>query len=252
MDESTPIVTFDPTIPAHLLIGSPEIAYKQACAIIQSQLCPQSGCLTCISCRMIREQQHHAIMWIAPEKTYTRAQFEPLFEQISFARDTNDPFFFVIEKADMMPPACANSLLKSVEEPPAGYHFLFLAERLQGVVPTIRSRCAIHAVGLQESSYQNHPLFDFFTSTTFHDPTIFTKTIDQSGITEQESIELLDALLSRWIAMYRTAVIERNNELQSSSLRVISHLAHAHAHPPMPGSSKLFWKDLFLSVKENV
>ncbi len=249
MDESTSPVVFDTTIPAHLLIGSHETAYKHAFAMVQSKLCMQNGCQTCVSCRMVREQQHHATMWIAPEKKYTRDQFESLFEQLSFARDDNDPFFFIIEKADMMPPACANSLLKSVEEPPAGYHFIFLAERLNGVVPTIRSRCAIHNLALQDSSYSNHPLFDFFTSTAFHDPATFAKAVDQSGITEHESKELLDALLSHWISTYRTAVIEKSSELQTSCMKIISHFSDAHAQPPMPGSSKLLWKDLFLSVK---
>jgi len=249
MDESTSPIIFDTTIPAHLLIGSYETAYKRAFAMVQSKLCPQNGCQTCLQCRMIREQQHHAIMWIAPEKKYTRDQFESLFEQLSFARDDNDPFFFVIEKADTLPPACANSLLKSVEEPPPGYHFLFLAERLNGVVPTIRSRCAIHNLALQESSYRNHPLFDFFTSSTFHDPATFAKAVDQSGITENESIELLDALLSHWIVTYRNATLEKDNTLQTACMKIISHFSDAHKQPPMPGSSKLFWRDLFLSVK---
>ncbi|HLE76608.1 MAG TPA: hypothetical protein VI521_02415 [Candidatus Babeliales bacterium] len=240
---------FDTTIPAHLFIGTPASAQKTAIALLQQQLCMRDGCQTCNSCRMIKELQHHAVMWFTPENSYTRDQFEPLFKQLSFELDTNEQFFFVIEKADFLTASCANSLLKSIEEPPAGYYFLLLAERLNGVVPTIRSRCVVHQLAIEASSYQMHPLFDFFTSSSFHDPDAFVKALDQSGISERESVELLDALLSHWIAVYRTAVLKNDTKSIQQSNRMVFYFSQAHTKQPMPGSSKLFWRNLFLSAK---
>ncbi len=251
MDQSTESLTshIDTTIPAHLLIGSSDAAYKRAVILLQQQLCQENGCGGCSTCRMIKEQQHASVLWFHPEKNYTRDQLDPLFAQLAFELNTNETFFFVIEKADFLTAACANSLLKSVEEPPRGYHFLFLAERLSGVVPTIRSRCAIHHLSVNASSYRSHPLFDFFTSTTFHDPAVFTKALDQSGITERESVELIDALLSHWIEAYRTALMAENTQSISESTHAIDLFSEAHSKQPMPGSSKLFWRDLFLEIK---
>lgn len=47
----------------------------------------------------------------------------------------------LIDPADQMTPSAANSLLKALEEPPAGSHILLIADRPRAVLPTIRSRC---------------------------------------------------------------------------------------------------------------
>ncbi len=49
----------------------------------------------------------------------------------------------IIDPADDLEPSAANALLKSLEEPPAGTHFLLVAHRLGRLLPTIRSRCRI-------------------------------------------------------------------------------------------------------------
>ncbi len=249
MDQLSSTVRNSSAIPAHLLIGSSDAALKKTIVLLQHALCPDHGCGICNTCRMIKERRHYSIMWIAPEKNYTRDQFVPLFEQLAFALDTNEQFFFVIEKADFLTLSCANSLLKSLEEPPRGYQFLLLAQRLNAVVPTIRSRCTVHRLAHSSAPYAHHPLFDFFTSRTFHDPTIFSKAVDQSGITERETVELLDTLLSHWIGMYRTAIVKKDATKKTESSKIIELFSKAYEKPPMPGSSKLFWKNLFLSIK---
>lgn len=52
---------------------------------------------------------------------------------------------FVIDGADRLTNAAANALLKVLEEPPLKVRFFLLAERLEAVIPTIRSRCALVA-----------------------------------------------------------------------------------------------------------
>jgi DNA polymerase-3 subunit delta' len=48
----------------------------------------------------------------------------------------------VIAASDDMTPAAANSLLKTLEEPPTGVVFLLEVRSVSGVLPTIASRCA--------------------------------------------------------------------------------------------------------------
>jgi len=49
----------------------------------------------------------------------------------------------IVDPADDLEPSAANALLKSLEEPPTGTHFLLVAHRLGRLLPTIRSRCRI-------------------------------------------------------------------------------------------------------------
>lgn len=49
--------------------------------------------------------------------------------------------YVIIDGADALTPSAANAFLKTLEEPPATTRFFLLAEKGQGVLPTIRSRC---------------------------------------------------------------------------------------------------------------
>ena len=49
----------------------------------------------------------------------------------------------IVDPADDLETAAANALLKSLEEPPAGSHFLLVTHRLGRLLPTIRSRCRV-------------------------------------------------------------------------------------------------------------
>jgi len=208
----------------------------------------KNGCLTCITCKQIKEHQHHGTLWLYPEKHYTKDQFDPVFKTISFALETNELFFIVIQKADFLTASSANRLLKPLEEPPSGYHFILLAERADQLLPTIISRCIVHHYA-SEQKEKNHPLFDYFSSRTFHDPSLFLKQLDQSKINERETIELLDALMRHWTTFYRQAVQESNMKKEQDASLVIQALKEAFKHPPMPGSSKVFWKNLYLQMR---
>ena len=77
-----------------------------------------------MQCRKVREQQHESILWLCPEKQYAIDDLKVIFSTISFALEEDHHFFFVLQKADLLTSTCANALLKSLEEPPAGYHFI--------------------------------------------------------------------------------------------------------------------------------
>lgn len=50
----------------------------------------------------------------------------------------------LIYSAELMTAQAQNALLKTIEEPPAGVYFILLTRSLDSLLPTIRSRCAIH------------------------------------------------------------------------------------------------------------
>lgn len=54
----------------------------------------------------------------------------------------------VLAPAEAMNPPSANALLKMLEEPPAGAHFVLVSDSIDDVLPTIRSRCVLQRVEL--------------------------------------------------------------------------------------------------------
>jgi len=229
--------------PAQLWIGSTRYLEQETISYLQKYFCTNQGCKNCITCNQLKEKQFYSIMWLTPEKQFTLSQLEPIFEKISFAHDSEKGFFFIIERADFLTSACANSLLKSVEEPPSGYHFIFLAERQNFILPTIKSRCITKIFHQQDYTSTYEPLLYHLKNKT--DATLFLQTLDQTTPNEIDSIELTDLLFNYWSQRYikgRTQKIEF----------IIKILQEALRKPPMPGSSKIFWKNLYLQINQNL
>lgn len=262
MDYSTETNTIALSHPAYLFIGSADTLLEHAIAVLQQQFCQNiqqtnMACSVCIQCRKIREQQHESVLWLCPEKQYAIDDLDVIFSTIAFALEQDHHFFFVLQKADMLTSTCANALLKSLEEPPAGYHFILLAQRHELILPTIKSRCFIEQLQSTDTETQMPALFPFFTTTTFHDPIAFGKELESANLNEWESLALLDQLLVYWADVYKKSLIKKDGssthgEQNRTKLaeKMILHLKKAMLQPPMPGSSKLFWKNLFLQIKE--
>lgn len=234
--------------PAELWLGSHDALIGEAHLYLQKFFCTHGGCGTCTTCLQIRQQQHHGSIWIAPEKGYTLESLAVIFETMAFALQPDQHIFFVLQKADYLTTACANSLLKSLEEPKAGYHFLLLAQRADALLPTIKSRCIIKAFTSHSIDPTYEQLFLLLSAGTKSDATVFLKAIEASKINERESCELLDSLLSHWIKIYSGAVNKGDKMGQKKALANIEIFKAALAEPPMPGSSKLFWKNIHMSL----
>ena len=188
-------------------------------------------------------------LWLYPEARYTLDQFDPVFKALSFGLDEGKKFFIVIEKADSLSQACANSLLKVLEEPPPGYYFLLTAARIDDLLPTIRSRCMIHALDHDAGLVAHQDLFDFLTSPKGYNPAAFSQQLYQSNINEREAMELVDTLLSFWMKQYKKGIVQDKPDQRTVAERVITILKGASTKLPMPGSSKLFMRDLYLQIK---
>ena len=125
---------------AYLLVCSrPLVARRLADAFLQRLCCHQGGCGICTECRKVLEGHVDILRLSAPKVAELR-------DALSFA--AQKPYearckAIVIESADDMTDAAANSLLKTLEEPPAGTVFLLSARSISGVLPTIASRCAL-------------------------------------------------------------------------------------------------------------
>ena len=134
--------------PALLFIGDKQTITQKIFTHLQKEWC-DTACGSCISCVHIHEKKSAHITWISPEKNYTLEHLQPIFDTMRFALDTDKKHFFILEKADFLSVTCANSLLKPIEEPAPGYHFILLAEYADRVLPTIISRCTLHTYAFQ-------------------------------------------------------------------------------------------------------
>lgn len=270
-------MTHAPQNPTQLFVGNQEALQDYTVEYLQKQLCPHNGCFTCVVCKNILNKQHHALRWFTPEKQYTKEELAPIFHLLSFALDQDQQFFVVIEQADLLTAACANSLLKSLEEPPAGYRFLLLTDHADQILPTIRSRCAVHTIHTNYSQTVTDPLFLLFSKTTVTDSTTFLKTLDKEKPTEQRSMALVHLLLGHWIRVYKKALSSTNahvpsnsphtNSLQANTTLSANSSSNSNSvsaptiyaiitiftttikHPPMPGASKLMWKNIYLQFQ---
>jgi DNA polymerase III delta prime subunit len=232
---------------AQLIVGPLEHSRDYIINAIQKLVCNNQGCATCSLCMTIKQNQYHNMCWLQPDKNYTLEDIDPVISTISLALPSGSLYFFVFDKADYLTPACANRLLKSIEEPPAGYHFIFLVERRDSVLPTIRSRCLVHILPAHSQASLTHPLARFFTHSISSNPFEFLKELDACKITEQESLELLDELLSYWLTYYKKMKLTNQNKDIEKTTVSITLLKQALEQPLMPGSSKLFWKNLFMA-----
>lgn len=234
--------------PAQLWIGSPDVLVAEVMTYLQQKLCPQAGCGLCLTCTQLRTQQHHAVIWICPEKQYTLEDLAIIHERLAFALSDNERLFFILQKADYLSKQCANSLLKSIEEPPTGYQFILCAERIENMLPTIQSRCVVRPFIKEGSVDRHYELYAYFTmqsniSQQSDRPISFLSYIQKSTLNETDCIELIDKLLGYWIQKYTSALL--NKQPHTTALKHVNLLKSALIKPPMPGSSKLFWKNLY-------
>lgn len=98
--------------------------------------CKKGGCGTCGDCRKVLSG-HVDIMRLCAPRVF---EFR---EAISFiASKAYDEFkAVIIEDADEMTDAAANSMLKTLEQPPEKTVIILEARSISGVLPTIASRC---------------------------------------------------------------------------------------------------------------
>lgn len=118
-----------------------ELARTLLCA---NPLASGRPCAVCKSCQLAQAGTHPDLFWV------TRAddgdailvdQIRALGEFLALRPHTSDRKVAVVAAAETMNANAANSLLKSLEEPPSGSYLLLLSAAPERLPATIRSRC---------------------------------------------------------------------------------------------------------------
>lgn len=140
------------------LISGPDGSGKHTLATLLAAALQCSGgevpCRRCPQCRKVFSGSHPDLVTVDDEtrKTLPVAQIRAVCADVFIRPNEGKRKIYLFPHAEKLTPACQNTLLKVLEEPPAYAVFLLLAPNPGLLLPTVRSRCAeLHLSPLPES-----------------------------------------------------------------------------------------------------
>jgi len=123
--------------------GKSKLAFEFA----KASFCEEAGvdsCGSCINCRKMDHQNHPDFKTISVLEDKTAIsidQIRELKKEIAYKPYDSDHKIYMIEPAEKLTKQAANSLLKTLEEPPSFATIILLAEDSGKLLPTLVSRC---------------------------------------------------------------------------------------------------------------
>lgn len=135
-------------LPSAMVFYGPEGVGKSLTAqnLAQVLLCEarvhlDQACGICGSCVRVAQKQSESLFWLEPEGSSHKIQSSrDIIEFLSLQSIGHRPRIVVINEAHLMNAQAANSLLKTLEEPPANTYFILITHKQQNLLPTIKSR----------------------------------------------------------------------------------------------------------------
>jgi hypothetical protein len=202
---------------------------------------------SCKSCDQIRRNCSYQARFFEPGAQYLVQEIEEVRNRLSLLLSGTPYYFFVFTKSERLSQATGNRLLKSIEEPPPGYHFIFLTTNVDEILPTIRSRCT-HITSSANTPKKENPIVSAFLSeirlsTLFE----FEKILSEQKPDPAQSRFLISELLKIFIEREAELIKLENRKGLEKIEPVLELFKTAVEMPPPQGSSDLFWKQLFLS-----
>ncbi len=134
---------------AYLFRGPDGVGKKRAAFLTAARLnCRRpvgsGACGTCPSCRKWQSGNHPDIVVVSPENgTIKIDRIRELCRSLSYPPYESEMRVVIIEDVHTMTQAAANSLLKTLEEPPEKNLLILTAELSRELLPTILSRCQV-------------------------------------------------------------------------------------------------------------
>ena len=138
-------------LPHALLLRGPEGVgkYRFACRLSAALLCEEQAhgdrpCGECRGCRLVAAGTHpdaHRLLPLDGKRQIGIDQVRSLIQRIGLSAQYGGHKAVVVAPAEHMTRAAANTLLKTLEEPPGDAVFVLVAQRAGALPATIRSRC---------------------------------------------------------------------------------------------------------------
>ena len=124
-------------------IGKKDFATEFAQWLICEQPSADNACGKCKSCQLIQGGTHPDFLHITPEeegKAIKVDQIRELIEKMSLKKHGQGHRVIIISPADALNTNASNSLLKTLEEPPANTVLILVSDKPSKLMATIRSR----------------------------------------------------------------------------------------------------------------
>ncbi|MCW9025496.1 MAG: DNA polymerase III subunit delta' [Gammaproteobacteria bacterium] len=168
------------SLPHALLIHGPQGTGKLQFAqmFAHSVLCQQAdtqhqACGQCPACQLLSAGNHPDLTLIEPEKEGGQIkidQIRQMIEKISLSSQYHGYKIIILSPAEAMNISAANSLLKTLEEPPAQTLLILVSTQPSSLPATIRSRCQMLNFTLPEHDVAVSWLEDQLDDPTYTEP----------------------------------------------------------------------------------
>lgn len=134
---------------AYLFIGPAGIGKKTLAKAFAARLLCQKNTAEpdcrCTGCVRTQTNSHPDLVTILPVGNSIKIeQLRRLQHELFYRPLLGERKVCYFPEAELLTEAAANSFLKTLEEPPPGVVFLFIAVRSDLILPTIRSRCQVY------------------------------------------------------------------------------------------------------------
>lgn len=122
-------------------IGKRRVAW----ALAQALLCEreEKPCGECGSCRRVEQAQSESVLFLEPQGPQIKIEAAHQVLEFLSLRRLSSSRVIIVNEAQQLNPQAANALLKAVEEPPPGTHFIFISPEVSQLLPTLRSRSQV-------------------------------------------------------------------------------------------------------------
>jgi DNA polymerase-3 subunit delta' len=116
------------------------LAKASNCLRLQNDFCD-----SCPSCERISDNAHPDVRNVAPDGQFIKIdQMRNLSREVFFKPFEGRRRVFIIDEAEKFRDEAANSILKTLEEPPDTSFLILITSRPNDLLPTIRSRCQMY------------------------------------------------------------------------------------------------------------
>lgn len=133
--------------PAYLFTGPEGVGRRQvAHALAKSMFCPVRGkddfCDECSVCQRVDSGNFPDVIMLSDSEGSIRIEVvRDVYRVLLYRPGEGERKVIIFDGAEHLTTSAANSLLKMLEEPPGGALFILIARGLEGLLPTVVSRC---------------------------------------------------------------------------------------------------------------
>ena len=235
------------------LISINEIAHSHLAVhqVLRQALCATAvdGACNCQICQLlVTPKQLHFVRWLDIESSYGVSTADKVLNFVALQANAQQRYFCVIEFVERMTTGCANRLLKTLEEPPLQYYFVFTTLNAQQVLPTIKSRCLQLNFKLPVSDAVTlSPIVQAILQLPANDN--LEQLFELIEATQEDHVTTMQEFYQLYAQLQRQAMqTTLTTTTQAFAQRALQICWRFARMPAAPGSSKIFWKSLVLAL----